>query len=118
MNQIDQDELEKIIKNISNKALSMERKLHKVRLTPATEEENTLSNRPQNFEDLEVSLEVLLGRKKLTLKELSTLNEGSLIALEEGDEEKVAIFVNDKKVGMGEIVAIDGHFGVKITNLD
>lgn len=69
-----------------------------------------------NWEETRVQVEVLYGKTKLTLKELAGLQEGSLIPLDDLCDDLVEIYVNGIKVGRGEVVAVDGQFGVKIVS--
>lgn len=69
-----------------------------------------------NFSTLKAHVEVIFGKTKLTLKELAALQPGSLLPLEELCDDLVDIYVNGTKVGRGEIVAVEGSFGVKIVS--
>lgn len=69
-----------------------------------------------DFENLKAHVEVVFGKTKLTLKELAALEEGSLLPLDDLCDDLVDIYVNGTKVGRGEVVAVDGQFGVKIVN--
>lgn len=76
-----------------------------------------LTNRAINdFENLKAQVEVVFGKTKLTLKELAALEEGSLLILDDLCDDLVDIYVNGIKVGRGEIVAVDGQFGIKIVS--
>lgn len=70
----------------------------------------------KHFSSLKASVEVFYGKTKLSLKELSALEKGSLLVLDDLCDDLVDIHVNGTKVGRGEIVAVDGHFGVKIVS--
>lgn len=64
--------------------------------------------------DLKATIEVVYGKTKLSLKELAALKEGSLLPLDELCDDLVDIYVNGKKMARGEVVAVDGQYGVKI----
>ncbi len=66
------------------------------------------------FGSVKAEIKVLFGKNKFTLKELAALEEGHLIPLEDLCDDLVDIYVNGSKIGRGEIVAVDDHFGVKI----
>lgn len=68
------------------------------------------------FEALKAQLEVVFGRTTLTLKELATLQEGSLLPLDDLCDDLVDIFINGEKIGRGEVVKVDDHFGVKLVS--
>jgi flagellar motor switch protein FliN len=53
----------------------------------------------------------------MTLKRLLELKEGGLISLNKLAGEPVEIEINGRLIGYGEVVAIDEHYGVHITQL-
>jgi flagellar motor switch protein FliN len=66
------------------------------------------------WKDLKVTLEVIFASSKMTLQQLASLEEGHLLTFDQLAEEPVDIYVNDKRIAKGEIVLVDGNFGVKI----
>lgn len=63
-----------------------------------------------------VPLEVvaILGKKRLSVKEIAKLRAGSVLAFD-GDEDRVVDLVcQGKTLGKGELVLVDGKLGVKI----
>ena len=64
---------------------------------------------------LPVSIE--LGRTRLPIRDVLELEKGSIIEFEKLAGETVDLLVNDKKFAEGEVVVIDEHFGIRITNL-
>lgn len=69
------------------------------------------------FSSLKASVEVIYGKTKLTLKELGSLKEGSLISLDDLSDDLVEIYVNGVLIGRGEVVVYEGHYGVKIVTM-
>ncbi len=67
--------------------------------------------------DLQMNVYIELGRTKMEIKEILELERGYVIELEKLASEPVDIFVNNKKIAEGEVVVIDKHFGIRITNL-
>lgn len=67
--------------------------------------------------DIELNVSVILGRTKMALKDIFELGKGSLIELDTFENQEVEIYVNGRKIGYGQIVAIDQNFGVRITNI-
>lgn len=65
---------------------------------------------------LKAHVEIFYGKTKLRLKELAALKEGSLIPFEDLCDDLVDIYVNGTKVARGEVVGVDGQFGVKIVS--
>ena len=69
------------------------------------------------FGSLRASVEVVFGKTKMTINELAALEKGSLLPLDELSDDLVEIYVNDKLIGRGEVVAVDDSFGVRIVTL-
>lgn len=68
------------------------------------------------FENLEAHVEIVYGKRRATLRELAALKKGDLFLLDELCDELVDIFVNGVCVGRGEVVSVDGKFGVRIAS--
>ncbi|MCF6238377.1 MAG: flagellar motor switch protein FliN [Candidatus Marinimicrobia bacterium] len=78
------------------------------------------NGQPRNIDMLlEVDLEVLveLGRKTMLIKEVLKLGKGSVVELDKAAGEPLGIFVNGRKLAEGEVVVVDDHFGIRITQL-
>lgn len=65
--------------------------------------------------EIPLEVTVLLGKARVTLGELFTLNRGSIIALEQAAGSPVEIRINNRPVARGEVVLVDDQFGVRIT---
>ena len=71
-----------------------------------------------NFlKDLQLNVYIELGRTQMQIKEILELERGYVIELDKLASEPVDIYVNNKKIAEGEVVVIDKHFGIRITNL-
>jgi len=66
---------------------------------------------------IELKLSVRIGRKKMLLKDVVNLDIGKTIELEQLATEPLEILVNEIKIADGEIVVVDGKFGIQITNI-
>ena len=67
----------------------------------------------KNFDrvlDIELTVSVILGRTKMTLKDIFELGKGSLIELDTFENQEVEIYANGRKIGYGQIVIIDQNF--------
>lgn len=69
------------------------------------------------LKDVEMNLSVELGRREMPLGNILQLVKGSVIELEKLAGEPVDILVNGHKIAHGDVVVIDEHFGVRISNL-
>jgi flagellar motor switch protein FliN/FliY len=70
------------------------------------------------IKNAEIELEVVVGSKKITIKELYSLKVGSTVHLQQLLSEPVALVLNGKTIAHGELVAIDDSFGLRITDID
>jgi len=67
--------------------------------------------------DVPLTVNVELGRTRKLVKEILKLNIGSIIPLDKEAGEPVDILVNNKVIAKGEVVEIEGNYGVRITEL-
>lgn len=68
--------------------------------------------------DLTVPVTVELGRATLSVQDILQLAPGSIVELERSSEAPVELFVHGKCVAKGQIVVVDGYYGIRITSLD
>jgi flagellar motor switch protein FliN/FliY len=69
------------------------------------------------FRDLPIQAAVHLDRRRLLVRELLSLEQGSVIRLERSAGENVDLVLNGTLVGSGEIVVIDEMVGLRITHI-
>ncbi len=69
-----------------------------------------------NLAALPVRVHVVLSQLEMTLAELHNLRPGSIIELDRKKSDSVQLAVNGKIAGEGELVEIEGRFGVRIAN--
>jgi len=84
------------------------------------EESKDSKNEVRNLDrlkDVELNISVELGRKEVPLGNILHLVRGSVIELDKLAGEPVEVYANGKRIAEGEVVVIDEHFGVRITNL-
>jgi flagellar motor switch protein FliN/FliY len=67
--------------------------------------------------DLPVQLTVELGRAKTTIGALLDLAQGSVLELDRAAGEPLDLLVNGCLVARGEVVVIDGRFGIRLTEV-
>jgi flagellar motor switch protein FliN/FliY len=73
--------------------------------------------RTGTLEDALVKVEVVLGGKELTLRELANLGPGSVIELDSLAGEPVELVAGGERIARGEVVIIDENFGLRVTGL-
>ena len=69
------------------------------------------------LKDVELDISVELGRRNLPLGDILHLVKGSVVELNKLAGEPVEVYANGHQIAEGEVVVIDEHFGVRITNL-
>lgn len=70
------------------------------------------------MENVPLLLTVELGRTILSLKELRTLRQGQILALDQIIGEPLGVFANGQRLGSGEVVSTGKEqYGVRITAL-
>lgn len=67
--------------------------------------------------DVPLHVTVELGRARLPVRDLLALQTGSVIELDRTAGQPVDILVNDRLIAHGEVVVIEDHFGVRITDI-
>jgi flagellar motor switch protein FliN/FliY len=70
-----------------------------------------------NLIDIPVEIVAMVGETKISIRELSNLNQGSIVELDKRYGDTVDLLVNGKKIGTGEVVVVGGKFGIRVVNL-
>jgi flagellar motor switch protein FliN len=72
---------------------------------------------PDVLHDMDVSLTAIVGHGRLTVSQLLDLSSGSVIDLDTPLDGRVELRLNDRVVALGELVAVEDKFGVRITQI-
>src|SRR5690606_39781197 len=67
--------------------------------------------------DVPLEVTAVLGRTRRQIGEVLNLGPGSVLELDKLAGEPVDLLVNGKLIARGEVVVIDEHFGVRITDI-
>jgi len=67
--------------------------------------------------DIKLQLRVRIGSKIMLLKDVIAMDIGSVVELDQLASEPLDILIEDKKIGEGEVVIVDGNFGIQITSI-
>lgn len=67
--------------------------------------------------DVELDASVRFGSRELQLKELLELGPGDVVELDRHVSDPVDLIVGDKIVAHGEVVLVNGNFGLRITDV-
>lgn len=81
-------------------------------------EQQLVQEQNHPFADVPININFSLGQLKLPISEIMQLQAGSILKLEKHMPAQVSIYANNKMIGAGEVVEIDGQIGVQITHLD
>ncbi|MGD1090862.1 MAG: flagellar motor switch protein FliN [Bryobacteraceae bacterium] len=80
-----------------------------------------VSSHPMNPVEMlmhvEVPVSVSLGRTQLRVKDLLSLTQGSIVELDQELSDEVDVRVNNCVIARGEVVAVDGNYGVRILKI-
>ncbi|MDX9813406.1 MAG: flagellar motor switch protein FliY [Sulfurimonas sp.] len=67
--------------------------------------------------DVKLPVKVRIGKKKMLLKDVLSMDIGSVVELNQLANDPLEILVDDKVIAEGEVVIVDGNFGVQITTI-
>jgi flagellar motor switch protein FliN/FliY len=67
--------------------------------------------------EVELAVSVSFGRAELPLKDVLKLTTGSIVELNRGLNDPVEVIVNKCVIARGEVVVIDGNYGVRIQEI-
>lgn len=67
--------------------------------------------------DVQVMLSVEIGRSRMPIRQLISLNQGSVIELDRAVSEPMDLLVNGTLMARGEVVVTDGQFGLRLIDI-
>ncbi len=67
--------------------------------------------------DVPVKVTVELGSCMMPMKDVLHLAAGSVVQLDKVADAPVDLYVNQKRIAIGEVVVVDDRFGIKITRI-
>lgn len=67
--------------------------------------------------DVKLPIRVRIGTKKMLLKDVLNMDIGSVIELNQLANDPLDILVDNHVIAQGEVVIVDGNFGVQITSI-
>src|SRR5205823_13615194 len=79
----------------------------------ATEESSNLAI----LMDVQLPVSIRFGETEMILEEIVKLGVGSVIELNSGIDQPVELVVNNRILARGEVVTVDGYYGVRITEI-
>jgi len=67
--------------------------------------------------DVKLPVRVRIGSRKMLLKDVLNMDIGSVIELNQLANDPLDILVGDKVIAQGEVVIVDGNFGIQISEI-
>ena len=67
--------------------------------------------------DVDLELSVSFGHTTLVLEEVLKLSSGSIVELNRSANDPVELLVNDAVIARGDVVVVDGNYGIRITEV-
>lgn len=67
--------------------------------------------------EVPVQLSAVLGRTTMPVGQLLRLGRGAVVALDRKVGEPIEIFVNNRLVARGEVMVVDEHLGITMTEI-
>jgi len=106
------DELSKLVEEPSNDSKSVNEE------APIPTEIHDIDMKNINLIlDVKLPLKVRIGSKRMLLKDVLAMDIGSVVELDQLANDPLEVLVDDKVVAYGEVVIVDGNFGVQITHI-
>ncbi len=68
--------------------------------------------------DVELPITVSFGEAEMQLKDVLKLGVGSVIELDKSVNDPVTVIVNQKPIAKGEVVMVEGNYGVRILEVE
>ncbi len=78
------------------------------------------ASRNSNLElllDVKLDATIRFGQKQMLLREVLDLHPGTAVALDRQIEEPVELLIGGRTVARGEVVIVDGNYGLRITEI-
>ncbi len=66
---------------------------------------------------VDLNLTLRFGQRTLTLREIMELSSGSIIELDRQVQEPADLLLGDRLIARGEVVIVDGNYGLRITEV-
>ena len=67
--------------------------------------------------DVQLPVAIRFGETEMVLEEVVKLGVGSVIELNSGIDQPVELVVNNRILARGEVVTVDGFYGIRITEI-
>jgi flagellar motor switch protein FliN len=79
--------------------------------------ENTATNNIERLFDVEMNVTVRFGQTDIPLRDVVKFGIGTMVELDRTIDDPVELLVNNFPFAKGEVVVIDGYYGVRVTEI-
>jgi flagellar motor switch protein FliN/FliY len=69
------------------------------------------------IKDIKIPLQVVLGETKVSVEDIATIGEGTIIELSSHAGEPIDLLASGERIAKGEVVVIDENFGIRVTEI-
>ncbi len=69
------------------------------------------------LENVEIDVTLQFGERQLPLREIGELRSGSVIELDKYIQDPAELLLGDRVVARGEVVIVDGNYGLRVTEV-
>jgi flagellar motor switch protein FliN/FliY len=87
------------------------------RIAPPPDPEAPRSRTMDLLLDVDLPVSISFGKAQLPMKDVLKLTTGSIVELNRGVSEQVEVLVNQCLIARGEVVVVDGNYGVRIQEI-
>ena len=75
------------------------------------------SNNLALLENVDLDVTLRFGSRRLTLAEIGKIASGSVIELDKEVQEPAELVLGDRVIARGEVVIVEGNYGLRITEM-
>jgi flagellar motor switch protein FliN len=69
------------------------------------------------LENVEIEVTLKFGERRLPLREIGELRSGSVVELDRYVQDPAELMLGDRVVARGEVVVVDGNYGLRVTEV-
>lgn len=67
--------------------------------------------------DMQLEVAIRFGKREMVLRDILELNAGSVVEFEQHIEDPVELLLGPRVIGRGEVVVVDGNYGLRVTEI-
>ncbi|MCT8978428.1 flagellar motor switch phosphatase FliY [Clostridium sp. CX1] len=108
---------ENSIAGYAEQGTSLEHSIEKVQYKQFSDFDN-VSRNTNSILDVPLNIQVVLGDAQRSIKEILNFKNGTLLQLNQMENQPVELQVNGKVIAYGEVVVVDGNLAINITDVN